>query len=483
MTQPGQPVDQSARVRRKAGLITAVAVVALAVIISIVVVAGKPHAGPKPSPYAAATDTYKVTESGLPGDRKREVAQRMMTDRIAALRSGDEAAWLAPLDPANADLVKQERLRFVNLRQFELASYDLKVELNFIPVGTDESKPITQKAWVNQIFRFASDVQLSVNRYSWTLLWVGDQVRVTAIETETGIRHDEGADKNPPWDETELRSARGNGVTVFAPVASKWNPAAYVGAANRAAALVRSLFKGRQSAPQFVVFLADNGQFERWFGSTVTDASTIGLAVFPRMVEADGQLRFARNNKINHKANEPAWLERNAGSRIVLRMPEIDRSDVEHVLAHEMAHAIGPHLISATSSDYTGTGEIDQSTWAIEGFARYVEHLADPAETARGMAFVRSHWAKNHPRGADFPANKGFYSTSDTQTHFNYELGSSIYHAAEKVGGRRKAVDLYIALTNQMQLTSDTRLFLAGTLQSVGLNPGKVFSAQRALIG
>ena len=482
MTQPGQPVDEGARKRRRAGLITAVAVLVAGVVIATVVVATKPPAGPKPNPYGAVTQTYNVAASGLPVDQKHQTAQRLMTDRVAALRAGDEAAWLAPLDPGNADLIKQERLRFVNLRQFELTAYDLRVQLSNIPVGTDQSKPITQKAWVNQTLRFASDVQLSINRYSWTLVWVGDQVRVTAIETETGVQHDEGAEKNPPWDDTALRSARGDGVTIFAPVAAKWDPADYVAGADRAAALVRSLFRGRQSAGRFVVFLADDGQFKRWFGSTVTDSSTIGLAVFPRMAEPDGQLRFDRHNKMNHKANEPDWLERNAGSRIVLRMPEIGKADVEHVLAHEMAHAIGPHLISATSSDYTGTGEIDQSSWVIEGFARYVEHLSDPGETARGMAFVRNRWAKNHPRGADFPANKGFYSTSADQTHFNYELGSSIYHAAEKVGGRRKAVDLYIALTNQMQLTSDTRLFLGGTLQSVGLKPDRVWSAQHALI-
>jgi hypothetical protein len=143
-------------------------------------------------------------------------------------------------------------------------------------------------------------------------------------------------------------------------------------------------------------------------------------------------------------------------------------------MAHEMAHAIGPHLMrwSSTDAKYAGAG---QATWVIEGFARWVEHLDEPGSAARGLTYVRHNKAKYQPSGADLPGNPGFHSADNDRTTFNYELSAAVFTAVDKIAGRQKAVDLYISLTNDMQNTTDTRLFLNDDLTRIGIDPQKLW--------
>jgi hypothetical protein len=169
------------------------------------------------------------------------------------------------------------------------------------------------------------------------------------------------------------------------------------------------------------------------------------------------------------------WKERTAGARIVLRMSEIaSPAEAEPIMAHEMAHAIGPNLFQNFTTDEAIT---DQPTWALEGFARWVEHQAEPGSAARGRAYVRQNRSRYAPAGDhDLPPNAGFYSPDDKRTRFNYELGAALFGAIEQVGGKQKAVDVYITLTNAGSSLTDTRLFLDGEIDECGVDSNQVWA-------
>ncbi|HEV8557623.1 MAG TPA: hypothetical protein VGR06_14640 [Actinophytocola sp.] len=111
-------------------------------------------------------------------------------------------------------------------------------------------------------------------------------------------------------------------------------------------------------------------------------------------------------------------------------------AEAEPIMAHEMAHAIGPNLFQNFTTDEAIT---DQPTWALEGFARWVEHQAEPGSAARGRAYVRQNRSRYAPAGDhNLPPNAGFYSPDDKRTRFNYELGAALFGAIEQVGGNRR---------------------------------------------
>jgi hypothetical protein len=170
---------------------------------------------------------------------------------------------------------------------------------------------------------------------------------------------------------------------------------------------------------------------------------------------------------------------------LVLRMPSIgSMQEAQSVITHEMAHAIGPHIVFNLQTDPTPeTVGMDQPSWIIEGFARWVEHQARPGTADQGAAFVRANMAQYRPTDGIFPKNTGFYSDDAARTRFNYEIGAAFFYAAEKTGGRQKAADLYIALSASPELTSLDRMFLDSDIRAVGINPDRFWSTYKNLVG
>lgn len=256
-----------AQERRRVGLIAGVVILVFAVLTSIIVVLMHAPAG-APAAAPARTASYQ------PPQTVDQMAQAVADRRAAALRAGDEQAWLADLDPAAAELIAAEKWRFANLRQLAPPVFVLRSG------RFDTARP--QLLYVQQIMQLASDVQPTRNAFEWTMRYDGGRAVITKVTkfAEPGklleSYGDSGAERNVPWDDAPLRSAAGSRVTVLAPVASKWQPDTYLPGALRAAALVRSLWKGRPGAPGFTVFLADDKQFEQWFGFVRTTATPSG---------------------------------------------------------------------------------------------------------------------------------------------------------------------------------------------------------------
>jgi hypothetical protein len=401
----------------------------------------------------------------------------MAQRRTAALDSGDLTGWLADIEPTATAVIKREKMRFANLHQLQLTSFVLHPRDwrgGFFDPGTK----VTGDVLVEEVMQLPDDVARSSSIADWTIAFDGDQARITRID----VYSDEDSFNRAPWDEVPLRAARGKGVTIYAPTVGRWNPATYLPGAAKAAALVRSLWGKRRGVPGFVVFLADHRQFTSWFGTGADLAGAIGFTDFPRMVEADGRGRLpVPNPTVLHKPNEPSWLQRGAGSRIVLDMSQIDSlRDVQRVLAHEMGHAAGPHLIEATRADFGPKGTSNQAIWPIEGFARWIEFLDNPGYGTSAMRGVRADRAKYQPSGP-FPASDDFYSTNERRTSYNYNLSSSMFLAAQQIGSKQKAIDLYVCLTNQRENESDIEILINVCINGVGLNPDQAWSTQHRL--
>jgi hypothetical protein len=418
---------------------------------------------------------------GPDGHRIRLTAE-LARRRTAAFRAGDEAAWLADIDPAASRVIARERMRFANLRQFRFASIDWRPR-DYSTGFSDERDLATGRVVVDQIMQLAQDVERSKNTVVWTLAFTGGRVVITAIDAATGPSTDQGASRHQPWDDVPLRSARGAGVQVVAPAGGRWNPKTYVPAAERAARLVRSLWRRRLGVPGFIVFLADEQHFASWFNAGSRRRGAAGITAFPPMVEPDGRERTARPNPAAlHRQGDPSWLERGAGSRIVLDMTQLAGTrEVQTVLAHEMAHATGPHLIEATRAGPGRNGAGNQAVWPIEGFARWVEFLDQPAYGPYAMRGVRTARARYRPAGP-FPSGDGFYSPDGDRTSFNYNLSASLFLAAARSGGQQKAVDLYICLTGRRELTAATEAAIDVCVGGVGLDSRRVWARQHRLV-
>ncbi|MFG1992315.1 hypothetical protein ACGFJ7_20280 [Actinoplanes sp. NPDC048988] len=450
------------------------AVAAVAVAVAGVVVVSRPGDA---APEAVTATVAQSHESDA--DRRLRLIDQMLARRAAAFKAGDEKAWLADIDPAATKAIAFERKRFANLRQFRFASFDLSLS-NVTATAVFDEKP---DVVIDQISRLTADVDRSVIPYDWKLAFTGDTVTITDAAPSWNPQYQNPL-LFPPADDVPLRTATAGGITVASAVGSTWDPKVYLPAAQRAAKLVRSLWGARPYGTSgFVIFLGDHKQFLKWYDNNVSRQGAVGVTVFPRATDDEGTEQFDRPNpKVLHEPNQPSWIRRGAGSRIVLDMSRFTSvRQTQTVMAHEMAHAIAPHLIQSRAGGYGPKSTNVQASWPIEGFARWVEFLDAPGYAQTATRAVRAGRAYR-PAGP-FPPSETFYAPDAKRQSYNYNLSSTMFLAAERTGGRQKAVDLYVCLTNQMEYQADTEMFIDNCVKGVGLNPAKLWPTQRTLAG
>jgi len=446
------------------------------------------HPDPQPTANAAGDDA--ATGTGTWQNPTDDMVTAIFQRRAQALTAGDLNAWLADLDPAQTTLIAREKTRFANLRLLPLTSF---TEVNFGVKGFGMIYKVTSGvASIGDVMRLSSDLNPTLTVSDWNVSWDGHRALLTGVGPTAYGYTAKTAIPNPPWEDVPLRAASADNITILAPVAGKWDPAAYLPAAKRAAKLVRSLWGRTQGGvPGFVIFLADHRQFTTWLlpdGTALSHA--VGVTTFPARTTDKGQVLIDKPDVAHEKkpAYTPQWLERGAGSRIDLDMSKVQPEGtayVEQVMAHEMAHAMGPNLISGNQVDLTQdpTGAVvNQAIWPVEGFGRYVEFLDHPAEATRAMSVVR-HKHAAYPFKGMFPPSTDFYGGSATRGDYYYNLSSSIYLAADRVAGRQKAFRLYITLTNNTEAFENTEMFLNPIITDAGISPAKLWKTWHNLTG
>ncbi|MCY1144045.1 hypothetical protein OWR29_39130 [Actinoplanes sp. Pm04-4] len=452
------------------------------VLVAAIVVAAQTRSGSEPAGAGQLSAAAKAPPYRVSGDNRSQQAKDIAKRRSAALRAGNLSAWLADIDASAAPLIAREKMRFANLRLLRPNIFDL------LPHDVLAGAYITgdtnvEQASVQEIMRLPGDLQRSATTATWTINFAGPRPTITAITPGGNDYTASYAVHQPPWDDVPLRVARSRGITIAAPAGSLWNPAAYLPAAQRAAATVRAMWGKRIAVPGFVVFLANENQYTTWYDDGGDLDGSAGFTAFPPVVEADGRGRFPRHNPNPlHEPGEPGWIERAAGSRIVLNMNEpINGQDVQSVLTHEFGHGIAPHLIEAKRAELGPPGTSTQAIWPIEGFARWVESLDNPGRAVNAMRTVRNGKSEYQPKNTLFPGSDDFYSNDPGRRSFNYNLSSSLFLAAAQTGGRQKAVDLYICLTNAREFVTETRPFIDVCVKGVGLDSDKLWAKQQRL--
>ena len=110
-----------------------------------------------------------------------------------------------------------------------------------------------------------------------------------------------------------------------------------------------------------------------------------------------------------------------------------DTNTIPQVMRHELVHAL-------TSPSYSASDH--PPTWAIEGFARFLESGRLTSASAASVASgVRAGWFT----GA-LPESKTFYGSSTTtwsRAGFNYDLSASLFAFIASRKGTPAAVEFY----------------------------------------
>ena len=306
----------------------------------------RPHAG------ARAGTSGEVTTPATPYDQ----AVAALRAHSEALLRGDEAGWLAAVNPARSALRTRygavfRSLRALGVTRFEYqpgvaqvvrddtAAVSFRVDVAYClgtsmcpdTAGTDGQKPprIAQKL---------------------TLRPVGGRYVITAVgaSTQPDVR------QPTPWENGALVFAQGRRVTVAAGPGQAKDLARAAAVADRYAALIGTPRR------KYRIYLAGEKQWKSWYGG-VDDAWVIGLAVPLNMHGMDVLVRM-----------------RSMGDPRVLRV----------TLQHELAHVVT--LSGAYRADAA------EDTWLSEGIAEYVGWQPRRAVDSRRLYSVR--WALNGGR-------------------------------------------------------------------------------------
>lgn len=118
-----------------------------------------------PAPRVAATEQP---------DHRAGLVEEMLRRRAAAFIAGDEAGWLADVDPAHPETVAYERSRFRQLRGTGPSFFRL------LSAGTDLDRE-RPEAYVRQVVRWPGEPRAGLNTHTWCVTFRDERVTVTAV--------------------------------------------------------------------------------------------------------------------------------------------------------------------------------------------------------------------------------------------------------------------------------------------------------------
>jgi hypothetical protein len=406
---------------------------------------------------------------------RQKQAKDLIAERGKAILAKDEAAWLRPIEPSQTQALDAERMRYANLQLMRPVKFSIVVDSvedfgqsagNKFPPGATIHKTIA-----HAVVQFAADVDLNLQDYTYALLRVGTKLSIIDVKpADPTVRGYGDPTVNAPWDLVPLKGAQVGPVTILAPATSTWNPTDFTGVVQQANSLVRGLWGKRPAPTGFMIFLATSEEKQTWFSNQRDPilSAAAGFVYNPRLANENGSPRMPAVI-----LGDEVPKESMAGSRIVIDMQMLKTpQEAYRVIAHEMAHAIGPNLMPQTAFLETSpSGILNSPTWAIEGFAEWVETLA-AKNLADRTRFIKTNRLR-FKSGDTVPPNQGFFSTDSARVTYNYQVSAMFFVAAERVGGRSKTVSLYERLATTPNFVADTPMFIDPVLAKMGIDPAK----------
>jgi hypothetical protein len=353
------PVQPPPRRRRALpwflGIITTLTVLAVVALGGFVAITQYGGAGsPRGTWRAAPSPTDLPPAQNAPASEWASWARRAVDGRVEAqaeaLLAGDEARYLAAVDPDNEDLLAEHRRRFEVLRAMGPGVWTQNV--------TGIPKFNGDRAWTADLrvsYCFGEStcepVQLVVGS-EWELR--DDNLVMTDLTPS-------GADEiGPrPWETDDLSVRTGERVIVASQKANQWRLADAVKAGDRAAAVADRLSRWSDPPSRYVIFLAGPDDWNRWYGHEQPEwAAAWAVPVSATVTE------------------------------VVIRTQVVQQRGLEALLTHELAH------VTTLAGDRDGAGR--NSWWLVEGIADYATMVGKSVRSYDALvptrSYVRAKW-------------------------------------------------------------------------------------------
>jgi hypothetical protein len=286
-------------------------------------------------------------------DWARRSADAAVRDQAAALVAKDETRYLAPVDPANEQLLADLTRRFKVLTQMGVGQW--VQTLRAAPRSTGDR---TWDADIKISYCFGAPtcraVGLTVGS-AWQ--FKNDQLVLVSLESS-----DSNQMGPRPWENDDLTVGTGDRVVVAAAKSNGWRVADAVTAADRAAKVADTLAKWDAPPSRYVIFLAGPNDWQRWYGHEQPEWAA-------------------------------AWAVPVSGSvtEVVVRTQAVQQRGLEQLLTHELTHV--------TTLAGRRDGANRSAWWLIEGIADYAtmigRSIGEYDALAPTRAFVRGRWDEN----------------------------------------------------------------------------------------
>jgi hypothetical protein len=300
---------------------------------------------------------HREMGAGSPAAAHWAEAQRVLDAHAAALVRGDEAGWLAAVDPARADLVDRYRKLYATLRTLQVTGWIYHSEEPPHPVLGAARDALTAHVQIIVCFQGTFCPGWDVAEVRETVPFVQQDVdlerNAAGSYVIVGQRYPIG-EPEPPWAQADLSFVKGRRVTVGASGRMAERLAAAAPVADRAAEAA-DWYAGRTGTKinGYRVFLADDEEWQTWYGGQWSDYAG-GYAVPTSGSDMD----------VVVKASELA-----------------SDDDLAALLRHEFGHVVTLTGVLDTSPD-------DQ--WLAEGVAEHIAHSSELADRTDSGEVVRS---------------------------------------------------------------------------------------------
>ena len=269
------------------------------------------------------------------------VAQVELDDHSDALLAGDEQGWLDVFAPSlHPDMQKQ----FTSLRNLEVSKYEYMIQ------GTVSQLSDTQFAFrlgVSYCFGGVIGEECSDAAIVFDTVWNDDRdgFYISEVEDsdETGPR---------PWEVEEIEAVSGDKVIVAAPshYAHQLDDAL---ASAENAAVNADQYAVYGEVEKYLVYLAGNAEFSRWYGLEGANMdNVVGFAMPVPYLDEQGRLTSGAYEVVMH-------IDR-----------VIDTDDFNSTMRHELGH------VATLNHSPTNTSQ-PEDWWMVEGIAEVIDH--DPS--------------------------------------------------------------------------------------------------------
>jgi len=352
-------------------------------------------------------------------DSHARALKQILDQRAKAMEQGDERAFLAGLDQNNAELIRQQKMFFANLRQFKPTTFRYVAPLiddRRVKDGVYRFGP------VHEVIQLEADAGpggvAPAATFRISAVQRGDQLVITELARLTrensaklGVS---GLPATAPWYTTPLTVKRSGNVWLAAD-ASVTDLDRYAAPAGAEARSIEQMWGSRARFPGHVLFFTnDDKNFATWYGAG--EGATFQPAFegfeFP-------QYGVRQNGEV--------YQEQYAGSRITVNLKVIASfgDEPRRVMRHELAHAVSSRVTALSP----GNGLLGPPRWAIEGFAAWAEGTAEAYRRAAARSFQ-----------GRLPTTTEFYGKD---MGYNYAAGATTFGFVERIKGREAAVEFY----------------------------------------